>query len=76
MSIVRITHLFVCFDCVLLHNLASNATLTEETIMSHLFIDDEMDRWSDLNNPNNDFDLDDWADCHNPNNDSYIGDDD
>ena len=48
--------------------------------MSNLFIDgpddDEMDRWADLNNPNNDFDLDDWADCHNPNNDSYIGDDD
>ena len=38
--------------------------------------DEEMDRWSDLNNPNNDFDWDDWADLHNPNNDSYIGDDD
>ena len=34
---------------------------------------EEMDRYSDLNNPNNDFDLDDWADIHNPNNDDYIG---
>jgi len=37
---------------------------------------EELDRWADLNNPNNDFDYDDWADCHNPNNDSYLGDDD
>lgn len=37
---------------------------------------EELDIYSDLNNPNNDSDLDDWADAHNPNNDSYIGDDD
>lgn len=37
---------------------------------------EELDRWSDLNNPNNDYDLDDWADCHNPNNENYLGDDD
>lgn len=36
----------------------------------------EMDRWSDLKNPNNNFDLDNWADCHNPNNKDYIGDGD
>jgi hypothetical protein len=32
---------------------------------------DELDLWSDINNPNNDADMDDWADAHNPNNDSY-----
>lgn len=32
----------------------------------------ELVRWSDYNNPNNDFGLDDWADCHNPNNDDYV----
>ncbi|MBL6941935.1 MAG: hypothetical protein ISR53_07215 [Rhodospirillales bacterium] len=37
---------------------------------------EEMDRWSDLNNPNNDYGNDEWSDCHNPNNDSYLGDDD
>jgi len=36
---------------------------------------EELDNWSDLNNPNNDYDMDDWADCHNPNNDDFIGDD-
>ncbi|MDE3274295.1 hypothetical protein [Pseudoalteromonas sp. G4] len=36
---------------------------------------EELDVWSDINNPNNDADMDDWADCHNPNNDDYIGDD-
>jgi len=34
--------------------------------------DDELDVWSDINNPNNDADMDDWADAHNPNNDDYI----
>lgn len=37
---------------------------------------EELDLWSDINNPNNDASLDDWADAHNPNNNSYIGDDD
>ena len=35
--------------------------------------DQELDVWSDMNNPNNDADLDDWADAHNPNNDDYLG---
>ncbi len=34
---------------------------------------EELDIYSDMNNPNNDADLDEWADSHNPNNDSYIG---
>lgn len=32
---------------------------------------EELDLWSDINNPNNDADMDDWADAHNDNNDSY-----
>ena len=36
---------------------------------------DELDVWSDINNPNNDADMDDWSDVHNPNNDDYLGDD-
>ena len=36
---------------------------------------EELDVWSDINNPNNDADMNEWADCHNPNNDDYIGDD-
>ena len=36
---------------------------------------EEMDLWSDVNNPNNDADMDDWSDAHNPNNDDYLGDD-
>ena len=36
---------------------------------------DELDLWSDINNPNNDVDMDDWADAHNPNNDDYLGED-
>ena len=36
---------------------------------------DELDLWSDINNPNNDASMDDWADAHNPNNDYYLGDD-
>ncbi len=35
---------------------------------------EELDLWSDINNPNNDRDMDDWADAHNPNNDDYLGD--
>lgn len=35
---------------------------------------DELDTWSDINNPNNDADMDNWADSHNPNNDEYTGD--
>lgn len=35
--------------------------------------DEELDLWSDINNPNNDADMDDWADTHNPNNDDYLG---
>ena len=35
---------------------------------------EELDIYSDMNNPNNDSDLDDWADAHNPNNDNYLGD--
>lgn len=34
--------------------------------------DDELDLWSDINNPNNDSDMDDWSDAHNPNNDDYL----
>lgn len=30
---------------------------------------DELDIWSDINNPNNDADMDD---AHNPNNDDYL----
>lgn len=37
---------------------------------------EELDIWSDINNPNNDADMDDWADAHNPNNDDYLGDSD
>jgi len=37
--------------------------------------DEEMDLWSDVNNPNNDADMDDWSDAHNPNNDDYLGED-
>jgi len=33
---------------------------------------EELDTWSDINNPNNDADMDDWSDSHNPNNDNYI----
>ena len=35
----------------------------------------ELDVWSDMNNPNNDSDWDDWANTHNPNNDDYLYDD-
>ena len=35
---------------------------------------DELDLWSDINNPNNDSDMDAWSDAHNPNNDDYLGD--
>ena len=35
---------------------------------------DELDLWSDINNPNNDASMDDWADAHYPNNDDYLGD--
>ena len=28
---------------------------------------EDLDRYSDLNNPNNDFDYDDWSNHHNPN---------
>ena len=34
---------------------------------------EELDQWSDINNPNNEADMDDWADSHNPNNDNFIG---
>lgn len=34
---------------------------------------DELDLWSDINNPNNDSDMDDWANAHNPNNENYLG---
>ena len=37
---------------------------------------DELDLYSDINNPNNDANMDDWADSHNPNNDDYINEDD
>jgi len=33
---------------------------------------DELDIWSDINNPNNEADMDEWSDVHNPNNDSYL----
>ena len=35
---------------------------------------EELDLWSDINNPNNDASMDDWSDAHNPNNDDYIFD--
>jgi len=44
-------------------------------IMSNMS-QDELDLWSDINNPNNDSDMDDWSDGHNPNNDDYLDDDD
>ncbi|MDE1236851.1 hypothetical protein [Vibrio aestuarianus] len=34
---------------------------------------EELDIWSDINNPNNDADMDDRADAHNPNNDDCLG---
>ena len=34
--------------------------------------DDELDLWSDINNPNNHYDMDDLSDAHNPNNDDYL----
>lgn len=37
---------------------------------------EELDLWSDINNPNNEASMDDWADAHNPNNDAYLSDDD
>ena len=36
---------------------------------------EELDIWSDINNPNNEADMDNWADTHNPNNDDYLYDD-
>ena len=36
---------------------------------------EELDIWSDINNPNNEADMDDWSDAHNPNNDKYIDED-
>ena len=33
---------------------------------------EELDLYSDINNPNNDADIDDWADGHNENNENYI----
>lgn len=35
---------------------------------------EELDVWSDVNNPNNEANMDDWADSHNPNNEDYLGD--
>jgi len=35
---------------------------------------EELDVWSDVNNPNNEANMDDWADVHNPNNENYLGD--
>ena len=33
---------------------------------------EELDIYSDMNNPNNDYDLDDCADAHNPTSDNYL----
>ena len=33
---------------------------------------EELDLYSDINNPNNDADIDDWSDAHNDNNENYI----
>jgi hypothetical protein len=33
---------------------------------------DELDIWSNINNPNNEADMDNWADAHNPNNEDYL----
>lgn len=35
---------------------------------------EELDVWSDVNNPNNEANMDEWADVHNPNNENYLGD--
>jgi hypothetical protein len=35
--------------------------------MANNMTQEELDLWSDINNPNNDCDMDDWADAHNPN---------
>lgn len=37
---------------------------------------EELDLYSNINNPNNEDDMDEWADAHNPNNDSYLDDED
>lgn len=37
---------------------------------------EELDLWSDINNPNNEANMDDWADAHNPNNEDYLFADD
>ena len=34
---------------------------------------EELDLWSDINNPNNESDMDDWSDYHNSNNDTFLG---
>lgn len=49
-------------------NLNKDKSMPDASEMS----DEELDLWSDINNPNNDSDLDDWADAHNPNNDDYL----
>lgn len=33
---------------------------------------EELDLYSDINNPNNDTDMDDWSNGQNPNNEDYI----
>jgi len=48
--------------------------IIEEIKMASNMSQEELDLWSDINNPNNDTDMDDWSDGHNPNNDDYIDD--
>lgn len=53
-------------------------TQTKKNVVNMIDTDDmsqdELDLWSDINNPNNDSDMDDWSDAHNPNNEDYFGD--
>ncbi|WP_164703527.1 hypothetical protein [Aliarcobacter cryaerophilus] len=52
----------------LIQNLQKEANKMDTSNMTQ----EELDLWSDINNPNNDADMDDWADAHNPNNDDYL----
>lgn len=56
------------------NNLTIQINRKEILIMAHDSTQEELDLWSDINNPNNDTDMDDWADAHNPNNEDYLGD--
>ena len=54
--------------CILENSKPEEQIMPDTSNMSQ----EELDLWSDINNPNNDADMDDWADAHNPNNEDYI----